>query len=292
LNGATNTLSSVKIKYLNPKQKREKMAKVISDSLHSRLIQRALPFRVILPAGYELSGKRFPVLYLLHGLFGNCDNWLELTDILSYVESHDLIVVAPDCGDSWYTDSETVGNEKFESYLIGELIPRVESQFRVITKRKGRAIAGISMGGYGAFKFALKRPNSFIFAASCSGAFDAPRMAEKTCGGDWPEFEKSISRVFGKEGSRTRIENDLERIVSGIPDEQVKDLPYFYLDCGNKDEFVKANRDMAQVLKNRNFHFDYREHSGGHDWNYWNKRLEYILEVAEKAFENSVEVFA
>jgi putative tributyrin esterase len=268
------------------------MAKVISDSLQSRLIQRALPFRVILPAGYELSGKRFPVLYLLHGLFGNCDNWLEFTDILSYVENHDLIVVAPDCGDSWYTDSETVGNEKLESYLIAELIPRIESQFRVITKRKGRAIAGISMGGYGAFKFALKRPDGFIFAASCSGAFNAPRMTRENCRDDWREYGESISRVFGAEGSRTRIENDLERIISSVPDEQIKDLPYFYLDCGNKDDFLQTNREVAQILKNRGFHFDYREHSGDHEWDYWNKRLEYILEVAEKAFENSVEVFA
>ena len=74
------------------------MAKVISGSLQSRLIQKALPYRVIQPAAYEISDKQFPVLYLLHGLFGNCDNWIELTDIREYVERHELLVVAPDSG--------------------------------------------------------------------------------------------------------------------------------------------------------------------------------------------------
>lgn len=260
------------------------MAKVISGSLQSRLIQKALPYRVIQPAAYENSEKRFPVLYLLHGLFGNCDNWIELTDILKYVERHHFLIVAPDSGNSWYTDSETIENEKFESYLTAELIPEIERTFRVISKREGRAVAGISMGGYGAFKYALRHPDLFIFAASCSGAFHAAAMNPELCGDDWIEFEGSIMRAFGEQGSETRKRNDAYNIVSAIDNGMASELPFFYLDCGDRDSFLNANREFAELLGAKKIAHDYREQSGGHEWPYWNERIGYILELTDKIF--------
>jgi len=260
------------------------MAKVISGSLQSRLIQKALPYRVIQPAAYEISDKQFPVLYLLHGLFGNCDNWIELTDIREYVEQHELLVVAPDSGNNWYTDSATAENEKFESYLTDELIPEIERTFRVNTSRGGRAIAGISMGGYGAFKFALRRPDLFVYAGSSSGAFHAATMNAESCGGDWPEFEESIMRAFGEPGSETRARNDAYKLVSEINDGKAAELPFFYLDCGDRDSFVNANRKFAELLENKKIAHHYRELPGGHEWPYWNERVKEILETADRIF--------
>jgi Predicted esterase len=261
------------------------MAKVVSGSLQSRLIQRSVPYRVILPASYKHSKRHFPVLYLLHGLFGNCDNWTELTDILSDIENHDLIVVAPDSGNSWYTDSETNLKEKFESYLIVELVPEIESLFRVKQERESRAIAGISMGGYGAFKLALKQPNMFIFAASSSGALHAARMSREVCGDDWPELEESITRAFGKMGGETRAANDLDNLVSGISYKRRSDLPLFYFDCGDQDSFLNANRAFAERLNQKRIANVYQELPGEHGWPYWNERVGDILEAADKTFK-------
>lgn len=260
------------------------MAKVISGNLQSRLIKKAVPYRVIQPASYEYSKKPFPVLYLLHGLFGNCDNWIELTNIREHIERHEILVVAPDSGDSWYTDSATAENEKFESYLTAELIPEIESSFRVKTTREGRAAAGISMGGYGAFKFALRRPELFVFVGSSSGAFHAARMNAEDCAEKWPEYEASITRAFGERGSETRERNDAYKLVSEVNSGSAAKLPFFYFDCGDQDGFLNANREFAGLLKDKNIAHDYRELPGGHEWPYWNERVKEILETADKIF--------
>lgn len=260
------------------------MTKVISGSLQSRLIQRALPYRVIQPASYELTEKQFPVLYLLHGLFGNCDNWIELTDILDHIERHELLVVAPDSGDSWYTDSATNANDKFESYLTAELVPEIERLFRVNSARESRAVAGISMGGYGAFKFALRHSDRFILAAASSGAFHATRMNYEICGDAWTEYEESIMRVFGEQGSETRTRNDAYKLVSEITNGKASELPFFYFDCGDRDSFLNANREFAQLLKNKRIAHEYRELPGGHEWPYWNERIKEILDAADRFF--------
>jgi S-formylglutathione hydrolase FrmB len=260
------------------------MAKVISGSLQSRLIKKALPYRVIQPALYEVSEKPFPVLYLLHGLFGNCDNWIELTDIREHIERHEMLVVAPDSGNSWYTDSATAENEKFESYLTAELVPEIERSFRVKVTREGRATAGISMGGYGAFKFALRHPELFVFVGSSSGAFHAARMNAEICGENWPEYEASIMRVFGEQRSETRGRNDAYKLVAEINNGSAAKLPFFYFDCGDQDGFLNANREFADLLKNKNIAHDYRELPGGHEWPYWNERVKEILEKADKFF--------
>ncbi|HTK38147.1 MAG TPA: alpha/beta hydrolase family protein [Pyrinomonadaceae bacterium] len=260
------------------------MAKVISGSLQSRLIQRALPYRVIIPTTYELSEKQFPVLYLLHGLFGNCDNWIELTDILEHIEQHELLIVAPDSGNSWYTDSATTENDKFESYLTAELVPEIERSFRVNTTRDGRAVAGISMGGYGAFKLALRRPELFIFAAASSGAFHAAKMNAEICGDRWPEYEESITRAFGEPGSETRMRNDAYTLVSEVNNGNASALPFLYFDCGNQDGFLYANREFAEQLKNKKIAHDYRELTGSHEWPYWNERVKEILDAVDNIF--------
>jgi S-formylglutathione hydrolase FrmB len=258
------------------------MARVVSCSLSSRLNKKDIPYRVMLPASYGQREQRFPALYLLHGLFGNCDNWTELTGMLDYVERYDLVVVAPNGGDNWYTDSETSANQQFESVLVQELIPEIENDFRVSRHRDGRAIAGISMGGYGAFKFALKWPELFAFAASCSGAFSGPTMCRENCNGDWPEYSESIMRVFGPVGSRTRLENELGRIVAEMSEAWISEMPQFYMACGDGDKFVETNRSLAGLMASRGYSVDYHEGSGGHDWAYWDGELRSVLDAAAR----------
>src|SRR5260221_6906184 len=143
------------------------MSSDIDGVLKSSLTRKNVLYRVLLPAGYEKGEANYPVLFLLHGLFGSFENWTELTSLGRYIQNLPLIVVMPDGGDGWYTDSADV--DANESYLIDELIPTVDRAFRTIPNRSSRAIAGNSMGGYGAFKFALKYPGLFCLAGSFSG---------------------------------------------------------------------------------------------------------------------------
>ena len=146
----------------------------VEEKLKSGLMGREMPYRVILPPGYAArSQERFPVIYLLHGLTGHYNNWTDLTKLGDYSQRYRVIIVTPEGGDGWYTDSSANPTDKYESYIIQELIPEVERKYRTLPTRDKRAIAGLSMGGYGALKFGLKYPEKFVLAGSFSGALGA-----------------------------------------------------------------------------------------------------------------------
>lgn len=257
------------------------MTKIIKENLKSELLQRDIPYRVILPKNYETNENRYPVLYLLHGLFGSCENWLELTNLKDYVLEKELIIILVDGENGWYSDSKTIENNKFESYFLQELMPEIENLYRTIPIKEKRAIAGLSMGGYGALKFCLKKPDLFVFAGSMSGAFDAPNLIKKNCPKDWKELLPSIEKAFGETNSRHRIDNDLFQIIEQIPTEKIAELPHFYLDCGVYDSFLETNRKLTNLLKDRKIPFEYYEISGGHDWDFWDQQIKKILEKVE-----------
>ena len=189
---------------------------------HSKLVNTTLPYNVILPTDYETSKTtRYPVLYLLHGLAGHYSDWITRSNIADYAAAYRMIVVMPEGNDSWYIDSATIPTVKYESYILKELIPDVQQRYRTIEARYGRSIAGLSMGGYGAIKFGLKSPVTFVFAASMSGAFVVPRLTEK----DTPELLIDSLKLFGPVGSETRRSNDLFEIIEKLTPARVPSLP-------------------------------------------------------------------
>lgn len=248
---------------------------------------REFPFRVVLPENYAARTAKSPVLYLLHGLFGSCDNWLELTGIENYLLKREFVVVLPDWGDNWYTNSATIENNKFESSFINEFIPAIEDGWLIQGNRNARAIAGLSMGGYGAIKFALKYSDLFVFAASMSGAFAAPRLTPDSAEAYQQELLPSLSEVFGKVSDRARSANDLFEIVRRIPTAKIASLPYLYFDCGRNDGFLKANRELAMLLAEKKIAFNFVEIEGAHDWNYWDRQIKVIIESTANIFRRS-----
>src|SRR5215213_4853208 len=245
----------------------------------SKLINTTLPYNVILPADYQTSrATRYPVLYLLHGLTGHYDDWVARTNIADYAADYRMIVIMPEANDSWYTDSAIVATDKYETYILKELIPDVQQRYRTIQSRYGRAIAGLSMGGYGAIKFGLKSPATFVFAASMSGAFGVTRFTEKEIGTTWPE----TMTLFGPMGSESRKANDLFEIIGKLPPWRISSLPYFYFDCGTEDSplVFPSNRELAALMYEKKIPHEYRELPGDHSWGYWDKQVQEVLEIA------------
>ena len=145
------------------------------DSVDSAALGRSMKYRVLVPDEYDKSPRRYPVLYLLHGLGGDYTEWTTRSNVADYSRTLPLIIVMPDGNNAWYTNS----NEgAYETYILNDLQADVVKKYRTINSRYGRAIAGLSMGGYGALKMALKRPALFAVAASFSGAFAATRDGE------------------------------------------------------------------------------------------------------------------
>lgn len=247
--------------------------------LNSRLMQRKLYFGVMLPDGYSekrANGRTYPVLYLLHGLSGRFDNWIRNAGVSYYPDGLNLIIVTPEGGDGWYSDSLTVPNDKYESYIIQELIPEIDNRFRTIADRRGRMIAGLSMGGYGAIKFGLKYPGMFSLVGSFSGALDAPLRGQ-----DNKYLRPSIVSVFGTDNAPARKANDVFRLLRDKPADSIKDVPYIYLSCGTEDFLFQTNRDFDALLIEKKVPHEYRELPGGHDWSFWNAQVREFLRLAD-----------
>jgi putative tributyrin esterase len=246
----------------------------------SQLVNATLPYNVILPPGYrESRTTRYPVLYLLHGWAGHYTDWVTRTNVADYAARYRLIVVMPEGNDSWYVDSAGVATDKYESYILKELIPDVDKRYRTIQSRYGRAVAGLSMGGYGAIKYGLKYPDRFVFAASMSGAFGVTRYTENEMGGrNWEPFLKTLGPI----GSETRKANDVFEIARGLSPARVTSLPYFYFDVGTEDaaQHVKPNRELSELFLEQKIAHEYRELPGTHSWAYWDQQVQEVLKIA------------
>lgn len=263
-----------------PRKSTEKVSTKIVP-FFSRLNDRELPYCAILPEYYENSNEKFAVLYLLHGLFGRFNNWITNTKLTTYAEDFPFIIICAEGGDSWYVDNSEVKNHFFESYLTEELILDVEKKFRVRANRNSRAVAGLSMGGYGAFKLALRRPEMFCFAASTSGAFHAAEISDNQTSGEWKDLQASILQAFGSENQKIREQNDLFQLANNFPSEQISELPYFYFDCGADDSFLPVNLRLAEIFRRRKIPHEFHKFHGAHDWNYWNIQIQRILQAVK-----------
>lgn len=249
---------------------------------------REMPYRIALPAGYsdpQNAAKRYAVVYLLHGLTGHYDNWTDRSNVEDVAASHGVILVTPEGENGWYTDSATKQNDKYESYIIRELIPEIDKNFRTIANRGQRAVAGLSMGGFGAVKFGLKYPEMFSLAGSFSGALGAATITEKQFPG---AIGKTITEIFGPEGSEARRANDPFDMVRRATADKIKALPFFYIDCGTEDFLFKNNRDFVELLLEKKVPHEFRQLPGGHNWTYWQAQAEEFLELASKRFAGAL----
>jgi S-formylglutathione hydrolase FrmB len=240
------------------------------DSLQSTALGRVVAYRVLLPEGYDRTAKRFPVLYLLHGLDGHYDDWSTRTELAERVRRLPLIVVMPEGGDSWYTNAAD-GSGRFEDYIVDDLVHDVETKYRVIRARYGRAIAGLSMGGYGAVKIGLKHPGLFQAAGSLSGAFDA---TDPPFAASFPSHTDEMGRIFGAPGGDTRRENDVFLLAERA---NPATAPAIYVGCGESDRFLASNRRLVEILQRRSLAYEYHETPGGHTWDYWDRGIAAVL---------------
>ncbi len=143
---------------------------------HSPALGREVRARVLTPAGFDAGRDRLPVLWLLHGGFGSSADWTDVGAAEELTAGLPMLVVMPDAGTGgWYSDwrnATAEGPQRWETFHLDELRPWVEQTYGTRTDRGGRAIAGLSMGGFGALHDAARHPDLFGFAAAFSGAVD------------------------------------------------------------------------------------------------------------------------
>jgi putative tributyrin esterase len=231
--------------------------------LFSKSLNREVTYRVILPASYGSTARRYPVLYLLNGFTGSYQSWERGSNITEVAEDYDLIIVGVEGANSWYADSVTEPNEQWETYFIRDVIPDVTTRFRVNRGEYASAVAGISAGAFGAINIALKYPYLFAFAASLSGPMDAMNDKELN---DYKEF--GVEKIFGPMGSKTREQNDPFKHAEKA-DPVTANATFFYFLCGTEEECVPSTRRFVDVLRKKKIAYEYREMPGGHEWTLW-----------------------
>jgi putative tributyrin esterase len=244
--------------------------KMIDVTFHSASLNRDMQYRAVLPANIA-PGRKLPVLYLLHGGGGGFHDWSNYSDVARYAEQG-LILVMPEGHNSYYTNSADRPQDRYEDYIVSDLIADVEHRFPVADGRAHRAIAGISMGGFGAVVLALKHPDLFIFAGGFSSALDVPsRPFSMKRWGQWREHRA----IFGPWESQSRRASDPFVLARSVDPDKA---PYIFLSCGEQEGLLPANRKFAALLQARRFRYEFHTGPGGHDWNQWNRRLPDLIE--------------
>jgi len=236
---------------------------VLNDvTFHSGSLGRDMRYRVVLPKNIA-AGQRLPLVMLLHGGGGDFRDWTNYTDVALFAESG-MILIMPEADDSYYTNSAEKLRDRYEDYIIKDIIEDVQIRFPVSERR---AIVGISMGGFGAVKLALRHPQMFVFAAGISSALDVPsRRFSIKRPLQW-RFHRSI---FGPWNGQTQRDNDPFVLARSV---DPKETPYLFLTCGDQEGLLPTNRQFAKLLEERHFQYEFHVGAGGHNWNQWNNRL-------------------
>ncbi|MFL6143255.1 MAG: alpha/beta hydrolase [Labedaea sp.] len=244
--------------------------KILTETWRSESIGRPKSITVALPPTYSSTGKPFRVLYLLHSYAGNRMSWLRCPSLAARAADLELVLVLPESGRSWLVNDAR--GRRYEDYLVAEVVPHVDRHFNTSADRAGRAIAGFSMGGAGAFFHALRHSDLFSAAASNSGAFEAPLRH-----GDPYERHRGDrrlmmpttadhERVWGPVGSAVRRRYDPYRLLREREPDAASLALHFDVGLADYPRVISMNRNMRDALSAHGLPFEYRERRGGHDW--------------------------
>lgn len=247
----------------------------------SKVLMRTVSINVILPVDKVLFGKEeiikpFKTLYLLHGIFGNNNDWISGTRIESWAQEKNIAVVMPSGENKFYINNEYTC-ERFSDFIGEELVDMTRKMFNLSNRREDTFIAGLSMGGYGAIINGLKFSNTFGCIAGLSSALILEDVLSDNEG---------ISAIMGGRQYYTGIFGDLSKLRGSDKDYEAlaKELskrpntPKMYLCCGTEDPLIDANRKFRDLLIDNNFDVTYMEGPGEHNWYFWD---EYILKVLQ-----------
>lgn len=239
---------------------------LIRCHFESETLELRTSMTVLLPQAVD---EPPPLLYLLHGLTDDDTAWTRFTSIERYADAKGLAVVMPQVHRSFYAD-ETHGM-RFWSFLTGELPGLVRRFFRVSDRRADTFVAGLSMGGYGAFKWALREPGRFAAAASLSGALDAAYLQEFD---RRPHMREVTGRVFADR----RVAGSDEDLLHLVKTAEPAALPRLMLRCGTDDHLLRQNERFVAACAAAGVPLDSGFGPGAHEWSYWDEHIREVLE--------------
>lgn len=253
---------------------------LLQCSFKSEVLEMEQPLHVILPQIKMLEEERreqikkngFPVLYLLHGLSDDNTVWTRMTSIERYALQHGIAVVMPNVNRSFYADMKY--GLKYYTYVSEEIPYIASTYFPISGRREDSFIAGLSMGGYGAFMIALRNPEKFCAAASLSGALDLTSTLFSH-GNDL--FNSLVKPVFGSKEEYLPTDYNLLSLIEKLTKQNIE-LPRLFQCCGTEDFLYEANQKFKAVAEKYGLDLTYEEGPGSHEWGYWDRNIQRVLE--------------
>lgn len=256
----------------------------------SKILGRAVSYCILLPPSYDADKtRRYPILYFLHGLGGNQEvlvnsgGWNLIEDLREQGRIGEFLIATPDGGRSFYINSSD-GRQRYEDFFLREFLPFIESHYRVHAERKYRGIGGVSMGGYGALRLALRYPEMFGSVSAHSAALIEKLPAVKASGTQEGQLARILGGAFGSpfDAAFWERNNPFTLVRKGPRPAGLQ----IYFDCGTEDEFgfnagAQAFHDLLDLRK---IPHEFHLYPGGHDWSYVAQHLAVSLQFHSRAF--------
>ena len=271
-------------------------SRIDCDALNSKILKRPVHYCVYLPAGYDAGASRhpvqtYPVLYFLHGLgdneqtLFNSGGWTLIDDLRNQRKIGEFLIVAPEGGRSFYINSAD-GSVRYSDFFIQEFVPLIEASYRVKKGRENRAISGISMGGYGALRFAFAYPEMFSAVSAQSAALmtESPQQLDAAISSGAP-LGRLLGTVFGSPiDVRHWNENDPFVLAQNHAASLRRMAVHF--NCGQDDNygFEKGAAALHAQLQKEGIEHEYHPYPGDHSFSYFLSHFAEVMEFHTHAF--------
>lgn len=267
-----------------------------SLEMQSPLLNTSIKYSVYLPNGFNDTLEKFPVVYLLNGYTGDETNWVRIGLVKDIADElirgniiDPMVIIMPDGDDRLYMNTDD-GSYPYEDMLINEFIPYVESKYKIKSDKKFRGISGLSMGGAGSLRLALKYHNMF---GACAGFSAGILTKDEVMNASQKDFDDYFSRISpaakGSTGEARLTEAineyNIFQLIESKSTEALKSVD-IYFDCGD-DDFLAIGNSMLHIeLLKKGIPHEYRVRDGAHTWNFWVDSLPVGLEFMSDSMRN------
>jgi len=247
---------------------------LLNVTFTSAALRRSVPMQVILPVDgmKPLSDRPFKTLYLLHGLLGSCNDWINGTRIKRWAESKNLCVIMPSGDNSYYIPQQNRFND-YGKFIGEELVSLTRRMFPLSHRREDTFIAGLSMGGFGAIRNGVKYHETFGYIAGLSSSvqfFEGPKR-------DVLDNLFDAESCFGDLKLAAKSDKNPRVLIEQLAARKDVQLPKIYLACGTEDSLLPCNRIYRDMFQKNGYDLTYEEFPGDHNWDFWDMTIERVL---------------
>ena len=261
--------------------------KIVTDSIKSNILNFTIKYNVYLPDGFDQSDEQYPVVYLLHGMYGAYEDWdkmgrmkLVADEQIKSGESCPMVIVMPTAGDYDIYKVQNgyfnVPGWRYEDFFFQEFMPEVEKKYRIKSDKGHRSIMGLSMGGGGCTVYCQKHPDMFSSCYAMSAWLDTKNLnEEKARQGDMLYM---LNKSVRENSAIDFVENADENTVKNL-----RSIKWF-IDCGDEDHLLDQNVLFYQKMRQKKIKAEFRVRNSGHNWEYWHTALKLALPFASRSF--------